>query len=71
MSRTSPRGPLQAQIDLALKHEWGNTASNIITVRVPAGTKVFEGFAESQCAGPLGGGSQVVIPNVDPMWVVP
>lgn len=52
------------------KSEWGNTAENVVKINVPAGTTIFEGFAESQGGFLLGGGSQVVIPNVDPSWVV-
>lgn len=70
-SRTAPSGPLQAQIDLALKPEWGNTAENVVKINVPAGTKIFEGIAASQGNGLLGGGNQVILQNVDPSWVVP
>ena len=70
-SRIEPTGPLQSQIDLALKPEWGNTAENVVKIMVPAGTKIFEGFAENQGGYLLGGGSQVIIMNVDPNWVVP
>ncbi|MBC6712428.1 RHS repeat-associated core domain-containing protein [Treponema sp. Marseille-Q3903] len=69
-TKTAPKGPLQSTIDLALKPEWGNTAENVVKINVPAGTTIFEGFAESQGGFLLGGGSQVVIPNVDPSWVV-
>ena len=64
-----PQGPLQAQMDLALKPQWGNTAQNVVQIRVPAGTTIYEGFAAPQ-GGLLGGGSQVYIPKVDPAWVV-
>ncbi len=74
-TRVAPTGPAQAQIDLALAPSWGNTAANIATIRVPAGTTIFEGFAAPQATGLggplLGGGSQVFIPNVNPEWLVP
>lgn len=70
-TRTQPTGPLQSQIDLALKPEWGNTAENVVKINVPAGTKIFEGVAASQGAGLLGGGNQIIIQNVNPDWVVP
>jgi hypothetical protein len=68
-TRTPPAGPLQSQIDLALNPAWGNTATQVTTIRVPAGTTIFEGFAAGQ-GGLVGGGSQVVIPNVNPAWIV-
>ena len=70
-TRTVPTGPLQAQIDLALKSEWGNTAENVVTINVPAGTTIFEGIVASQGNGLLGGANQVIIQNVNPNWVVP
>jgi RHS repeat-associated protein len=70
---TAPNGPLQAQMDLALVPQWGNTAQSVATIRVPAGTTIYEGFAAPQSTGVgqlLGGGSQVYIPRVDPSWLV-
>ena len=61
---------MQSTIDLALKPEWGNTAKNVVKINVPAGTTIFEGFAENQGGFLLGGGNQVVIPNVNPNWVI-
>nr|WP_318740679.1 hypothetical protein [uncultured Treponema sp.] len=69
-TKVKPTGALQAKIDLALKTEWGNTAENLVKINVPAGTKVYEGFAEAQGGYLVGGGSQVVIPRIDPKWVV-
>jgi hypothetical protein len=56
-------------MDLALRPEWGNTATKVVKIEVPAGTKIYEGFAEAQ-GSLVGGGSQVVIPKVDPRWVI-
>ena len=74
-SRTAPTGPMQAQIDLALNPEWGNLATDVASIRVPAGTTIFEGAAAAQSlpAGGtlLGGGSQVYIPRVNPDWLLP
>lgn len=67
---TPPSGPLQATIDSALLPEWGNTAQMVSTIRVPAGTTIYEGAAAGQ-GGLVGGGSQVVIPKVNPRWLVP
>jgi hypothetical protein len=69
-TRTAPTGPLQATMDSALNPAWGNTAQNMATIRVPAGTTIYEGFAAPQ-GSLLGGGSQVYIPKVNPSWVVP
>lgn len=68
-TRTPPAGPLQSRIDSALRTEWGNTATGVSSIRIPAGTTIFEGFAASQ-GGLVGGGSQVFIPKVDPSWLV-
>jgi len=72
---TPPSGPLQSQLDLALNPAWGNTAESVTTIRVPAGTEVFVGYAAPQeLAGGsslLGGGRQIYTPNINPEWVVP
>jgi hypothetical protein len=68
-TRTKPTGAMGAQIDLALKPQWGNTATKVATIDVPAGTTIFEGAAASQ-GGLVGGGSQVFIPAVDAAWIV-
>jgi filamentous hemagglutinin len=69
-TRTQPAGPLQSIIDSALNPQWGNTATNVAAIRVPAGTTIYEGAAAAQ-GGLVGGGSQVFIPNVNPAWLVP
>jgi len=69
-TRTPPSGPLQSRIDLALNPAWGNTANQTVRIEVPAGTTIFEGAAASQ-GGLVGGGNQVVVPRVDPNWIVP
>lgn len=68
-SRTKPSGPVQSIIDSALKTEWGNTATKVVEIKVPPGTTIYEGAAAAQ-GGLVGGGSQVVIPKVDPGWVI-
>lgn len=73
-SKVRPSGPMQAQIDGALNPAWGNTAAEVATIRVPAGTTIYVGSAASQpiLGGSLmGGGSQVYIPSVSPAWLVP
>jgi RHS repeat-associated protein len=63
-------GGTQSQIDLALRPEWGNTATKVTRIRVPAGTVVYEGLVSSQGGPWVGGRSQVYIPKVDPNWIV-
>ena len=66
----APQGPLQSVIDSALEQNWGNTATQVITARVPAGTTIYEGAATAQ-RGLVGGGNQIYIPKVDTSWIVP
>ncbi len=63
-----PKGPLQSVIDSALDQNWGNTATRVVTAKVPAGTKIYEGAAAAQ-RGLVGGGNQIYIPKVDPKWI--
>ena len=56
-------------MDSALNPAWGTTAQSVSTIRVPAGTTIYEGFAAPQ-GGLLGRGSQVYIPKVNPIWLV-
>ena len=66
---TYPQGPLQSIIDYSLDPKWGNTATNIATINVPAGTTIYQGYAAKQ-GGLVGGGIQIYIPEVDPLWLV-
>lgn len=71
-TRTKPSGPLQSQLDSALAPQWGNTAQNVATMKVPKGTTIYEGAAAPQSTGVgqiLGGGNQVYIPRVNPNWI--
>jgi hypothetical protein len=54
--------PVQSIIDSALNPQWGNTATNVVKIEVPAGTKYFEGVATPQ-GGLVGGGIQVLFPK--------
>jgi hypothetical protein len=68
-TRTPPAGPLQSQIDSALLPVWGNDANKVVQIRVPAGTKLFEGIAAAQ--GKFGGGgNQIFIQQIDPAWEI-
>ena len=45
----------------------------ISTIQVPAGTLIYEGTAAAWTilgGSLMGGGSQVIIPNTNPAWVV-
>lgn len=66
---TSPTGALRSRIDLGLNPLWGNTATQVVRIEVPAGVRMYEGFAASQ-GSLVGGGTQVYIPQVNPAWIV-
>jgi len=63
-SRDIPMGPMQTQMDSALNPAWGNQATAVSKIEVPAGTTFFEGIVGPQpIAGGgilLGGGDQIV-----------
>lgn len=66
-TRRKPEGPLQSVIDSALDQNWGNTATTVVEMEVPTGTRMFEGVAERQ-SGLVGGGNQIVFDrNVNPV----
>jgi filamentous hemagglutinin len=68
---TPPAGPVQSTIDSALLPQWGNTATNVVKIEIPAGTTYFTGAAAPQ-GGLVGGGTQVVFPpgfKVNSSWI--
>ena len=68
---TKPAGPVQSIIDSALNPQWGNTATKVVKIEVPVGTKYFEGVAAPQ-GGLVGGGNQVLFPKdfkIDTSWI--
>jgi filamentous hemagglutinin len=70
-TQTPPTGPLQSIIDSALLPEWGNTASSVVKIEIPVGTKYYTGVAARQ-GGLVGGGNQVVFHpdfKIDPSWI--
>jgi filamentous hemagglutinin len=71
-TRTKSEGPLQSVIDSALDQNWGNTAIQTFEMRVPPGTKLFEGIAAPQ-RGLMGGGNQIYfdqsINPINPDWI--
>jgi hypothetical protein len=68
-TRQPSSGPFQSMLDSAILPEWGNRATDTVTIRVPAGTTVYEGPTAPQ-RSMVGGGDQTVIPEVNPAWVV-
>ena len=68
-------GPLQSQLDSAVLPEWGNTFENQAIIKIPAGTKYYEGAAAPQTGtkGTFpalhGGGSQIFVPNPKLEWI--
>nr|WP_281720394.1 hypothetical protein [Nitrosomonas nitrosa] len=75
-TRIRPQGKLQSAHDSAILPEFKNTGTNVMRIRVPAGTKIYEGHAASQQSKLgtrsqfFGGGNQVYIPKVNPKWIV-
>ncbi len=74
LTDVAPAGPLQSIEDSALNPAWGNTAQNVSTFQVPAGTTIYRGFAAPQPLSGggslIGGGSQIYIPKINPSWLV-
>lgn len=66
---TKPQGSIQSIIDSALNPNWGNNATKAVSINVPKGTTIYQGFAAPQ-GGLVGGGVQVYIEGVDPLWIV-
>jgi len=68
-------GPLQSQLDSAVLPEWGNTFENQAIIKIPAGTKYYEGAAAPQTGtkGTFpalhGGGAQIFVPNPKLEWI--
>lgn len=69
-SRSDARG-IQAAVDRAIPvSKTGNTAEKLVAIRVPKGTRVFEGKVRGLEQGPTGGGGQVVLDGVQPGWEI-
>ncbi|WP_324723285.1 hypothetical protein [Lelliottia sp. JS-SCA-14] len=45
LTTAKPSGPVQSINDSALNPQWGNTATKVVKIEVPAGTKYYEGIA--------------------------
>ncbi|MGZ0020552.1 hypothetical protein [Nitrosomonas sp. wSCUT-2] len=69
-SRNSASGT-QAVIDRAIDvSRYGNRADRIVAVRVPKGTRVYEGATHGLDKGAVGGGNQVILDRVRPEWKI-
>ncbi|XBW63725.1 VENN motif pre-toxin domain-containing protein [Pectobacterium aroidearum] len=68
------KGPLQSQLDSAVLPEWGNTFQNKAIIKIPKGTKYYEGPAAVQTGTKEtyttlhGGGTQIFLPNPKTEW---
>lgn len=68
LAREKPVSPFISKLNLALPHFWeqngkvvlGNRAVNWVEVKIPAGTRIFEGIAAPQKSFP-GGGAQILL----------
>ena len=69
-------GPLQSQMDSAVLPEWGNTFQNQAIIKIPKGTKYYEGPAAAQTGTegtrPVlqGGGTQIFLPSPNNEWII-
>ena len=69
-SRTRASGT-QAIIDRAIPvSRYGNRAEYVVTIRVPKGTRIYEGVARGLDKGAVGGGNQIVLERVRPHWQI-
>jgi hypothetical protein len=41
---TKPQGPVQSMIVSALSPSWGNTATEVVSNKVPKGTTLYQGY---------------------------
>ncbi len=70
------KGPLQSQMDSAVLPEWGNTFQNQAIIKIPKGTKYYEGPAAAQTGGKgtrptlQGGGTQIFLPIPSNEWII-
>lgn len=70
-TRSKEKGT-QAVVDSAIPvSSSGNTAEQVVAVRLPKGTRVYEGQAAAIERGPAGGGNQVIVERVKQEWELP
>ncbi|MEQ1790259.1 MAG: hypothetical protein ABL857_07435 [Rickettsiales bacterium] len=67
-SRSDATGT-KAAVDSAIEvSRYGNIADRLVSIRVPKGTRVYEGTTQSINKGPIGGGNQVILDRIRPEW---
>lgn len=67
-SRSDAKG-LQAAIDGAIEvSRYGNMAGRQVMIRVPKGTRIYEGEAHGNYRGTAGGGNQIILEGTKPEW---
>jgi len=81
-SVTPPEGALKSLIDGSIDLKFGNKASEVVVAKIPKGTTIYHGVTEWQkrfdptkdgnrFSDFVGGGNQVYLPKVDPLWILP
>ena len=69
-SRSDAKGT-KAVVDSGIEvSRYGNTADRLVAIKVPKGTRVFEGNTHSIHKGPIGGGNQVILNKTRPEWEI-
>jgi hypothetical protein len=64
-----PASSLKSVVDNALDQTWGNRATDVVKIQVPAGETIYAGPSASQ-GGLVGGKTQVYLRRVDPTWEI-
>lgn len=69
-SRSDATGT-KAVVDRGIEvSRYGNTANRLVAIKVPKGTRVYEGIAHGIHKGPIGGGNQIILNKVKPEWEI-
>jgi hypothetical protein len=69
-SRSDATGT-KAVVDRGIEvSRYGNTAERLVAIKVPKGTRVFEGVTQRIHKGPIGGGNQVILEKARPAWEI-
>lgn len=69
-SRSDAKG-IKAVVDRGIEvSRYGNTVGRTVAIKVPEGTRVYEGTAQGVHKGPVGGGNQIVLDKVRSDWEV-
>lgn len=69
-SRSDATGT-KAVVDRGIEvSRYGNTANRLVAIKVPKGTRAYEGIAHGIHKGPIGGGNQIILNKVKPEWEI-